>query len=296
MRPLAPISPVPPSSSTPRPRKPRFLTQLLRGRVLFAALALAGFIATYFWYTRYRGTGWSQTFNLLLWYRRSVGEDLYRPSDAMLLHGNRKLAEVALTFDDGPHPKSRPMILDTLKRYGAHATFFDVGMNMEHHPDLLRRTLAEGHEVANHSYHHLHLSGLAAAERHREINDTDITYCAITNRHLRLLRPPGMRYDATVLSATRNLGYVVVGYTTAAKDADAADPAPAATIAGRTLSRIENGSILLLHDYPATAEALPSILQTLRARGYRCVTVSEMLDHLPQPVHAEAGKQLASTP
>jgi peptidoglycan/xylan/chitin deacetylase (PgdA/CDA1 family) len=264
--------------------------------VVLALVALGILVAGYLWYTRYRGTGWSQTFNVVLWYRRSRGEDLYRSADAMLLHGSRKLPEVALTFDDGPHPQSRPLILDILKRYGAHATFFDVGVNMERRPDLLRRTLAEGHEVANHSDHHLRLPDLSPAERHREINDPDITFCAITNRHLRLLRPPGMHYDAAVLADTRKLGYVVVGYTTAAKDADAADPAPANVIADRILGRIENGSILLLHDYPGTAEALSTILETLRTRGYRCITVSEMLDHLPEPVHSEARKQLSATP
>jgi peptidoglycan/xylan/chitin deacetylase (PgdA/CDA1 family) len=296
MQPSAPITPVPTSTSNSHSRRPRFLTQTASGRVVLALVALAALSTGTLWYTRYRGTGWSQTFNVVLWYRRSRGEDLYRTADAMLLHGSRKLPEVALTFDDGPHPRSRPLILDTLKRYGARATFFDVGVNMERHPDLLRRTLAENHEVANHSDHHLRLPDLSPSERHREINDPDITFCAITNRHLRLFRPPGMRYNAAVLADTRNLGYVVVSYTTAAKDADAADPAPAKVIADRTLSRIENGSILLLHDYPGTADALPTILETLRARGYRCVTVSEMLDHLPEPVHSEARKQLVATP
>jgi peptidoglycan/xylan/chitin deacetylase (PgdA/CDA1 family) len=169
-----------------------------------------------------------------------------------------------------------------------------VGVNMGRNPDLLRRTVAEGHEVANHTDHHLYLTGLSPAERRREINDPDITFFAITGRHLDLLRPPGMRSDAAVLADARGLGYVVVGYTTAAKDADAADPASADEIASRTLGRIENGSILLLHDYPATADALPTILEALKARAYRCVTISEMLDHLPEPARSDAQKQLVS--
>jgi len=292
-------SPTPPDTSlrsTPHARKPRFLTQTAGGRVLLAILAAAVLYCGYVWYTRYRGTGWSHTFNLSLWYRRSRGEDLYHSREALLLHGNRKLAEVALTFDDGPHPKSRPLILDTLKRYGVHATFFDVGANMERHPDLVKRTLAEGHETANHSDHHLYLTDLSPAERRREINDPDIGYFAITSHHLKLLRPPGMRYNAAVLADARGLGYVTVSYTTAAKDADASDPAPAEVIAERTLSRIENGSILLLHDYPSTAEALPAIIETLQKRGYRCVTIPEMLDHLPEPVRTDAHNQLTSTP
>src|SRR5207248_1989078 len=138
-----------------------------------------------------------------------------------LVHGSRRLAEVALTFDDGPHPKSRPSILDTLKRYGVHATFFDVGANMGRNPGLVRRTLAEGHEEANHSEHHLYLTDLSPAERRREINDPDIGLYAIAGRHLKLLRPPGMRSNPAVLEDARQLGYVTVSFTTAAKDADA---------------------------------------------------------------------------
>ncbi len=290
------IPPDVPSRSAVNTRKPRFLTQTAAGRVLLALIAAGVLYCGYVWYTRYRGTGWSHTFNLNLWYRRSRGEDLYHTREALLLHGNRTLPEVALTFDDGPHPKSRPLILDTLKRYGVHATFFDVGANMERHPDLVQRTLAEGHETANHSDHHLYLTELSSAERRREINDPDIGFFSITAHHLKLLRPPGMRYNATVLADARNLGYVTVSYTTAAKDADASDPAPAEVIAERTLGRVENGSILLLHDYPSTAEALPAILEALQKRGFRCVTIPEMLDHLPEPVRTDARSQLSSTP
>ena len=296
MQPSPPILPAPSATSPTRNQQARFLTQTRVGRILLALIAAAALYSGYVWYTRYRGTGWSHTFNLSLWYRRSRGEDLYHSREALLVHGSRKLAEVALTFDDGPHPKSRPLILDTLKRCGVHATFFDVGANMGRNPGLVRQTLAEGHEVANHTDHHLYLTDLSPAERRREINDPDIGFFAITDRHLKLLRPPGMRYNPAVLEDARRLGYVTVSYTTAAKDADASDPAPADVIAERMLSRIENGSILLLHDYPSTAEALPKIIEALHERDYRCVTISEMLDHLPEPVRSDARNQLTSAP
>ncbi len=295
MQPSAPSESVSPAPGS-QPERPRSDRKTVIRRILFPLIAIAAVTLATIWYTRYRGTGWSQALNLSLWYHRSRGEDLYHAREAMLVHGNHTIPEVALTFDDGPHPGSRPRILDALKQVGAHATFFDVGVNMERHAALVRRTVAEGNEIANHTDHHLYLPDLASAERHREINDPDITCFAITGRHLKLLRPPGMRYNASVLSDTRRLGYIVVGYTTAAKDADAVDPAGAEVIAHRTLSRIENGSIILLHDYPGTADALPTILQTLRARGFRCVTVTQMLDHLPEPVHSFARMQLTAAP
>jgi peptidoglycan/xylan/chitin deacetylase (PgdA/CDA1 family) len=295
MQPSAPISPVsspkPPSSS-----KPLSWTRSIFGRAALAVVLAAVVYGGFVWYTRFRGTGWSHTFNLSLWYHRNRGEDLYHSNEALLLHGNRNLREIAITFDDGPHPASRALILDTLKRYGVHATFFDVGANMERHAELVRRTVAEGHEEANHTEHHLYLPELSPSERRREINDTDIAFCAITGGHLKLLRPPGMRMNPTVLAEATRLGYVTVSYTTAAKDADATDPTPARVIAERTIGRMENGSILLLHDYPSTAEALPAILDALHARGFHTVTISEMLERLPEPVRSDAHRQLTSAP
>jgi peptidoglycan/xylan/chitin deacetylase (PgdA/CDA1 family) len=254
-----------------------------RNITVLSIVLLAGGIL---WFTRYRGTGWTQMLNPFYWYHRQRGDDLYHPEEALLLHGNRSLPEVALTFDDGPHSESRAQILDTLKRFGVHATFFDVGSNMARHPDLLQRTLVEGHEVANHTENHNRLDSLPARERHREINDADITYYRITGHHLTLLRPPGMRYNPTVLQETRSLGYIVVSYTTASRDFDESEASDA--IADRSLRRTENGSILLLHDYGPTALALPRILDKLRERGLRCVTISQMIDHLPDQARHSA--------
>jgi peptidoglycan/xylan/chitin deacetylase (PgdA/CDA1 family) len=265
--------PVPPS----RRGRFRLLPSTRRGKlILFAVLLIPAFAI---WLDYFHGTGWSQSVNPILWYHKMRGDDLYHADEAYFAHGNRERPEVALTFDDGPHPQSRPEILAVLKRYGIHATFFDVGKNMKAHPELVAESLAEGHEIANHSDTHRRLDTLSAKERHREINDADITFNRLTGKHLSLLRPPGMRYNADVLRDIRSMGYVTVGYTTASGDFDVTESPE--KIAAKTLHWIQNGSILLLHDYPGTATALPQILDTLKARGYRCVTVSELLAHLP---------------
>ena len=225
--------------------------------------------------------------NPVYWLRRARGADLYRSDAALLMHGNRELPEVALTFDDGPHPESRGAILDILKREHIHATFFDVGINMAAHPDLVERTIAEGSEIGNHSQDHMsRLDSIDAHHRHYEINDADITYASITGKHLSLLRPPGMRYNEEVLKDTHDLGYIVVGYTTASRDFEPNEKP--GDITERTLSRAENGSIILLHDYAATAAALPDIVAGLKAKGLRCVTISEMITHLPQAPRRDA--------
>src|SRR5579862_4571618 len=124
---------------------------LTKRRIVLLALSLSLITV---WYARYRGTGWTNLINPMYWIHRARGDDLYRSDVALLLHGNRDLPEVALTFDDGPHPESRALILDILHREQIHATFFDVGINMAAHPDLVRRTLDEGSEIGNHSEDH----------------------------------------------------------------------------------------------------------------------------------------------
>ncbi len=246
-----------------------------------------------FWFIKFRNTGWTNAINPIYWLHRLRGDDLYNASNALLLHGNRELPEVALTFDDGPHPGSRGAILDVLKQNGIRATFFDVGINMAAHPDLVIRTLEEGSEIGNHSQDHMNrLDVITLKDRHREINDTDITYATITGKHLSLLRPPGMRFNSEVLSDTVEMRYVVVSYTTASRDFEPNEKS--SDIAARTLGRTENGSILLLHDYAATAAALPEILAGIKARGLRCVTISEMLNHLP-PTPRKAAIQQQGT-
>jgi peptidoglycan/xylan/chitin deacetylase (PgdA/CDA1 family) len=250
----------------------------LRGRVALLVF-LTAFAGWGLWYNQHRSLSWRETVNPLYWLARWRGDDLYLPDTAFLKHGNRRLPEVALTFDDGPHIESRPQILDTLKRYHAQATFFDVGAHMAAQPALVHRTLAEGHEIANHSNTHLRLDGLTPHERHREINDADITFFRLTGQHLTLLRPPGERYNDAVLADTRDKGYIVVGHTTASRDYET-DVTPQFII-DRTCANVENGSIILLHDYPATSAALPEIMRRLQAQGYRFVTVSTMIAHLP---------------
>ena len=246
------------------------------------------------WFYAARGTGWTNAINPVYWLRRVRGEDLYREDGGLLLHGNRDLPEVALTFDDGPHAESRSEILAILTRESVRATFFDVGVNMTANSELLMQTIEEGHEVGNHSQdHRSRLDTIRGMERHHEINDADISYASVTGKHLKLLRPPGMRYNDSVLAETKSLGYVVVGYTTASRDFSA-DEKPE-DIAERTLARTENGSIILLHDYQATARALPAILNGIKQRGLRCVTISEMIAHLPERPRSSAQKLMKNS-
>lgn len=276
------------ATNTALPAHNRSLRHLLFGtrfKRIFSFVMLIGVAGWLVWFNQHRRMGWREAVSPAYWVARSRGEDLYDPGKSLLMHGNRQLAEVALTFDDGPHVESRGQILDTLKQYGAHATFFDVGEHIVAQPELVKHTLAEGHEIANHSNTHLRLDALSARDRHREINDAAIAYYRVTQQHFTLLRPPGMRVNDAVFADCRDLGYIVVGYNTVAKDADPETEPD--FIVQRTCDRVENGSILLLHDYPATAKALPEILKRLKSEGYHFVTVTEMINHLPPLPHQQ---------
>jgi peptidoglycan/xylan/chitin deacetylase (PgdA/CDA1 family) len=263
-----------------RSRKRKLLLVVL----LLAAIGAAAGL----WHVR-RAMRLKDAVNPLYWVRRWRQEDMFDSRWRLLHHGNRRLREVALTIDDGPHYPTCPQILDALRAEGVRATFFVVGKEVDKKPELVRRMLAEGHEVGNHSQNHLRLDTLNEAQTWREINDGDIYFHWATGRHLRLLRPPGVRYNAQALRVAGALGYVTVTWSCAGNDYR---DVSADEIVQSVLQRVENGSIILLHDtYPGTPAALPRLLRELKRQGYRFVTISEMLSRLPEPVHVAQNPQ-----
>lgn len=202
----------------------------------------------------------------------------YDTGGRVLSQGNRALKEVALTIDDGPHGDTGERLLDILRVHHIRATFFVTGDNVKKCPNLVRRMLAEGHEVGNHTQSHLRLDTLTSRQIRDEIAYCDINFWRVTGRNMRLLRPPGMRYNATALGVARDMGYIVVGDSfTGADYLDVSSD----FIAHRTERWVENGSIILLHDErESTPNALPQIIKALKAEGYRFVTITEMLAHL----------------
>ncbi len=197
---------------------------------------------------------------------------------------------VALTFDDGPDPVWTPRLLDILKREGAPATFFVTGTNALGQGDLLRRIVAEGSELGNHSTTHPDLGRRSENMVALELNATQRLVEAYTGRAMRLFRPPFLgdadpdRRDE--LHATRvaaGMGMLTVGLNVDPLDWRAPG---AAAIVARTIAQVEAGTtarpaqIVLLHDAGGdrtqTVAALPGIIRGLRARGYELVGVSRL--------------------
>src|SRR3954471_15062973 len=125
--------------------------------------------------------------------------------------------QVALTFDDGPDPKWTPQVLDILKARGVKAAFFLVGVNAEKYPDLVRRIVAEGHEIGNHSYYHPNLAICWPEHVRVELNATQLLIETITGRSTTLFRPPyaadtspSKITELAPLQLAQDLGYLVV--------------------------------------------------------------------------------------
>ena len=183
---------------------------------------------------------------------------------------------IALTFDDGPHPELTPKLLDILRQNGVRATFYVIGRNVEAHPEIARRIVAEGHEIANHSWSHPALTSLGAARLNQEIADTSEAILRATGRRPTNMRPPyGAIDDRVRMSILRDHGLDVILWS--------CDPLdwkrPGAEVVRRRLvDGATPGGILLAHDiHPGTIEAVPGVIQDLKAKGYGFATVSQLL-------------------
>lgn len=192
-----------------------------------------------------------------------------------LIKGNPRKKQVAITFDDGPHPSYTPRLLEILKQHGVKATFFLVGEMGEKYPDLVKAEIAAGHSVGNHTYHHVNLTRIPLEQVATEIKACGEVLQGITGRPPRLFRPPGGDYDKKVAEAAEALGYTMVLWTD--DPGDYAKPG-AKVIESRLLSSISPGGVVLIHDgIQQTLDVLPQILAYLKGKGYQFVTIDEMM-------------------
>ncbi len=186
--------------------------------------------------------------------------------------------KIALTFDDGPHYKYTPEILDILKEENVKATFFVVGQLAERYPELILREISEGHEVASHTWSHPHLTEISKDTLISELSDTEELIFELAEYRTRLFRPPEGKYSDTVRAAAAELDYEVVLWTV-----DTRDWAHPTTdkIVETVLSGTKSGSIILCHDFighdSPTPEAIRRFIPELKRNGYEFVTVSELI-------------------
>jgi peptidoglycan/xylan/chitin deacetylase (PgdA/CDA1 family) len=183
---------------------------------------------------------------------------------------------IAITFDDGPHPQNTPRLLDMLRARNIKATFYVVGRNVELYPQVVRRTVAEGHEIGNHSYTHRLFSKLSDSEIRDELTRTRDAIARAAGVQPRTLRPP---YGG-LLQRQREWVNQEFGYPTILWSVDPLDwkRPGSSVVCSRILTSTTAGSIILAHDLHAqTVSAMPATLDGLLQRGFKFVTVSQLL-------------------
>ena len=206
-----------------------------------------------------------------------LGPNLVRLPDAA-----SKRREVALTFDDGPDPAITPRVLDLLDRAGAKATFFCVGEHVLAHPSLAREIVSRGHAVESHSHRHSTAFGYyLGAPLRRELENAQRAIRECTGSAPRFFRAPfGMR-NPSLHAAVIQLGLIYASWTRRGYDSVDGE---AARVLGRLTKGLTAGDVLLLHDGvlqrarredPTVLRVLPSLLEELRARGLRSVSLRQ---------------------
>ncbi len=183
---------------------------------------------------------------------------------------------LAITFDDGPHASNTPRLLDILKERNVRATFYVVGNMVRYRPEMLRRMVAEGHEIGNHTVTHGTLSKMSMDGVRKELQAAHDQIEAATGVPPRTMRPPG----GAITKAQKQMVLSEFGYPTVLWSCDPKDwqKPGVSVVTQRLVDGAYPGGILLMHDlHKASIDAVPAALDTLLSRGYRFVTVTELI-------------------
>ncbi len=204
--------------------------------------------------------------------------------------------KVALSFDDGPDPDWTPRILDILKQYNVHASFFMIGAEAENNVGVMERVYREGHEIGNHTFNHPDISEIPNWQVDLELNLTERLFAAKLGVQPLYFRPPysidqepDTNDQAAPIERIQGLGYVTIGNKIDTNDWDEHPRKTPKEITDSVFEQLANmetrpwsrGSVILLHDgggnRAPTVAALPVLIEALRAKGYEIVPVSELM-------------------
>lgn len=186
--------------------------------------------------------------------------------------------QIALTFDDGPHPILTERILKILDQYGVTATFFMVGENVINYPDAAKEVILAGHEVGNHTFTHPHIANLNEKAIFDEIGRCEDALEELCEYRPHLLRTPQGALTQSLERCLLDDDYILVLWSLDTRDWDNKSTA---CIVQTVLNNVKSGDIILMHDFighnSKTPEALEKIIPVLLSQGYEFVTVSELL-------------------
>ena len=190
-----------------------------------------------------------------------------------------KSKKIALTFDDGPHPRYTKKILYILNKYNIKATFFVIGCNVKNYPETFKSIFENGHEIGNHSYSHKNQKSLSQQSILSEISECeDIVYNTVGIRPT-VFRPPQGDYSDFVKQVAESKDYSIILWSIDTRDWEHNSPH---NIAQLIENNVTGGDIILMHDYVSgnntTCEALELIIPQLLSKGYQFVTVSQIIE------------------
>lgn len=200
----------------------------------------------------------------------------------IIKNGPRNEKVIAITFDDGPHPKETNQILDVLKDYDVKATFFVAGKHVEWYPEAVIRATKEGHEIGNHTFSHPDIKSISKSQLEQELLKAQNIIYDKTGKKPTLFRPPYGSYNKNIVELSKKHNYKIVLWSTLdAKDWSTTSPNKIANV---ILNKVTNGDILVLHDYGTihpnpTIQALRIFIPEMKKRGYEFVTVSELINY-----------------
>ncbi|MCG6133617.1 MAG: polysaccharide deacetylase family protein [Nostoc sp. LLA-1] len=198
---------------------------------------------------------------------------------------------IALTFDDGPWPDTTMQVLNILKENNVKGTFFVVGQNVKNYPDIVRRVIADGHAIGNHTWHHWYHYMNPKAAAYEVDNTTDLIY-QTTGVKTNLFRPPGGIMHNGVAAYARNRKYAIIMWSS--DSLDYARPSVPRLI-NNVFGHAKPGGIVLLHDgggnRSQTVQALPEIINKFRQQGYSFVTIPELLEMQEKDLKLIANKK-----
>jgi peptidoglycan-N-acetylglucosamine deacetylase len=198
---------------------------------------------------------------------------------------------IAFTFDDGPNQKLTPRLLDLLAEHHIHATFFVVGENAAAYPEILQRAIREGHEIGNHTWSHPNLAKMSDENVRSQIKRTEEAITSAIGSRPTLFRPP----YGSVTGHQKHFIHDDLGYEIILWEVDPLDwknPGPN-VVSSRILKETHPGAIVLAHDIHAqTIQAMPATISELEAKGFKFVTVSELLK-LQTPIPSPTPKPVA---
>ncbi|WP_042271691.1 polysaccharide deacetylase family protein [[Clostridium] dakarense] len=216
----------------------------------------------------------------------SLSEDILNDyEDIIIKHGNNEEKLIALTFDDGPHKDFTPQILGVLKENDVKATFFVVGEMVDWNSEIVKREYNEGHEIGNHTFTHINVEKRSYSEINKEINQTQEAVKKVIGKEPNLFRPPYRAISKNMCTIAKDKNMNIILWSNL-DPRDWSNPG-VNYIVETIVNKVQNGTIILLHDYnnsknstTQTIQALKIVIPKLKEQGYKFVTISELMNHM----------------